>query len=273
MKPSWIFALLAGLALSGNVRAQTQPWQFHWQPGQVLTYRIEHVTKATETVGSNRFEVGAKLNLVKRWQVQSIDDKGIATLQMSVVSMRNEQLRPNGEVVVYDSANPAKSTPGLKKQLEKYVGKPLAVLRVNGQGKVIEVIKGAAAQFESDPPLGLRLPLAVPGVGQSWERLYQITLEPPYGTGEKYQGVQRYTVTKISDGLATIQLATNLKMPENAAERVPLMQKQPAGEIVYNIQAGHVQRADLRVDQTVQGHQGENSSYRFQSVYREECLE
>jgi hypothetical protein len=273
MKPRWIVTLVATLILAGGVRAQTPAWHFHWKQGQVLTYRIEHVTKATEAVGRDRFEVSSKLNLVKRWQVQGIDDKGVATLQMSVVAMRNEQIRPNGDVLLFDSTHPDKSTPGLKEQMAKYVGKTLAVLRVDGQGKVVEVIKGSAAQFESDPPLSLRLPQGTPVPGQSWERLYQITLEPPYGTGEKYKGTQRCTVTKIADGLALIQLATKLQMPDNVSERVPLLQKQPHGTIVFNVNAGRVQRAEMHVDETLQGHQGENSSYHFQSVYREEFVE
>jgi hypothetical protein len=134
------------------------------------------------------------------------------------------------------------------------------------------VIKGLAAQYESDPPLTLRLPQGSVMLGQTWERLYQITLNPPYGTGEKYQGTQRYTVTKIAGGLATIQLATKLQLPESVSERVPLVQKQPQGEIVFNIQAGRVQSAELHVEQSLQGHQGQNSSYRFQSMYREQYL-
>jgi hypothetical protein len=266
-------ALVAAMSFTVSVRAQTAAWQFRWQPGQVLTYRIEQVTKATEISGRNRFEVSSKLTLVKRWQVQGIDDKGVATLQMTVTSMRNEQVRPNGEVLLFDSSHPDKSTPELREQMAKYVGKPLALLRVDGRGKVVEAIKGSAAQFESDPPLSLRLPQAATQSGQSWERLYQIALEPPYGTGEKYRGTQRYTVTKIAGNLATIQLTTNLQMPDNVSERVPLLQKQPRGEIVFNIQAGRLQSADFRVDQTLQGHQGEGSSYHFESVYREQYVE
>jgi hypothetical protein len=273
MKIRSLIAVLSALILAESVPAQSQSWQFHWRQGQVLTYRIEHSTRATETVSQNRFEVSSKLNLVKRWQVQAVDDKGVATLQMSLVSMRNEQVRPNGEVLLFDSANPDKNTPGLSEQMQKYVGKPLAVLRVDRQGKVVEVIKGSPAQFESDPPLILRLPASIPAAGQSWERLYQITLEPPYGTGEKYQGRQCYTVTKIADGVATIQLTTNLKMPGSVSERMPLVQKLPTGRIVFNIGAGRVQSAELRVDQTLQGQQGEGSSYRFQSAYRQEYMD
>jgi hypothetical protein len=261
---------------SGRARAQdlsSSSWQFRWKQGQVLNYRIEHVTKATETTGTTkveRTEVASRLNIVKRWQVQSVDANGIATLQMSITAMRNEQIRPNGDVLLFDSIAPEKSTPGLREQMERYIGKPLAGLRVDRYGKVVEVLKGSATQFESDPPLVLRLPPETPVASRPWERVYQVTLDPPYGTGEKYDGTQRYSLAKIADGLATIEIATTLKLPENVAERIPLLQKQPAGQVVFNVRAGRIENVHLQVDQTVAGHQGPNSSYRFQSTYREQ---
>jgi len=53
-------------------------------------------------------------------------------------------------------------------------------------------------------------------------------------------------------------------------DRVPLLQLQPQGEIVFDLQAGRLRSATLRVDKELTGHQGEGSSYRFQSVYSEE---
>jgi hypothetical protein len=283
MARTWLFAVLAGLVALESTSAQqpvarivnppSKPWQFRWHKGQSLTYRIEHVTKATETIGNSKLETSSRLNLTRRWQVESMDDHGIATLHMSVLAMRNEQVRPNGDVLLFDSAHPEQGTPGFKEQMAKYMGTTLAIVRVDGYGKVIEVIKGSATQYESDPPLVLRLPPRTPAVGQSWERIYQVTLEPPHGTGEKYPGRQTYTVTKLAEGMATIRLTTQLKLPEPVAERVPLLPKLPAGDIVFDVRSGRIQRVDLRIDQTVNGLQGEGSSYRVESSYREEYLE
>src|SRR5262245_49816115 len=106
----YVPAVLLGLALVGPAAAQGAPWRFRWQPNQVLTYRVEHVSSASEVVGSNKVETSSKVNLVNRWQVLAVDAQGSATLQLSLTALRHEQTRPGGEVLLFDSANPDKST-------------------------------------------------------------------------------------------------------------------------------------------------------------------
>jgi hypothetical protein len=133
-------AVLIGLAwigLDSTAQAQPSGWRFRWQTGQVLTYRVEQITTASETLGDRKDESKTKLNLVKRWQVQGVDGAGVATLQLSLTSMRMETTTPRGDVIVFDSAAPEKCDAKLKEQLSQYVGQPLAVLRVDAKGKVI----------------------------------------------------------------------------------------------------------------------------------------
>jgi hypothetical protein len=42
---------------------------------------------------------------------------------------------------------------------------------------------------------------------------------------------------------------------------------QPEGEMVFDVQAGRLQSAALRIDKELKGHDGEGSSYHFQSRY------
>ena len=268
----WLLTVLAPLVLVTGSSAQSTSGHFHWVKGQVLHFRVEQTTKVSEVIGGKKAETGFKLNLVKRWEVQEVD-QGAATVKLSITAMRHEQQRPNGEVLRFDSTNPDKCTPELREQMGKYIGQTLAILKVDGQGKVLEVIKGSANQYESDPPFVLRLPAEPLLVGTAWERTYQITLDPPLGTGEKIASRQKYQVTALANGLATIRMNTDLKMPTAISERMPLLQKQPEGEIVFNIQAGRVQSVDLHIDKELQNHQGEGSSYRFVSSYKEQYAE
>jgi len=269
MAQKWILTILAPLVLMSTVRAQSTSGHFHWVKGKTIYYRVEQTTKVTEVVGGKKTETGSKLNLVKRWEVQDVDAKG-ATVRLSITAMRHEQHRPNGEILRFDSTNPDKSTPEMREQMGKYIGQTLAILRVDGQGKVLEVIKGSANQYESDPPFVLRLPAEPLLVGTAWERTYHITLDPPLGTGEKIASRQKYQVTALANGLATIRMNTDLKMPTPVSERMPLLQKLPEGEIIFNIPAGRVQSVDLHIDKELQNHQGEGSSYRFVSSYKEQ---
>ncbi len=266
-------AILVGLAMSATATAQGPAWRFRWQVGQTLQYRVDHVTTVTEVVGSNKTETTAKLALVKRWQVQAVDGQGVATLQLSLAAMRNEQTRPDGSVLLFDSANPEKSTPELREQLAKYVGATLAILRVDGYGRVVGVPQGDAKRYESELPLVVVLPEAAPAAGQAWERSYKITLDPPQGTGEEYETVQKYVCEKAEGSAGHIRVTTQLKnTPASLRDQIPLLQKQTAGEIVFDIGSGRLHSARLLVDKVLEGHQGPGSSYRFQSTYTEQYV-
>jgi hypothetical protein len=259
------------LVILGAETAQGQVWRFHWQSGQVLNYRVEQSTAIAEVVDGQPTETRSKLQNTKRWQVLDVDPAGTATLQLSLTSLRLEMTTPSGEVMVYDSANPEGNNPALKTQMEKYIGQPLALLRVDNRGQVVDVKEskfGPASRYESEPPFVITLP-ATAGA-PNWERAYKVTLEPPQGTGDKYEAVQTYTRGNVEGRENTVTLATILKtQPEAAADQIPLFQMQPAGEIDFDNRAGLMQSASLHIDKQIKNHQGEGSSYHFQSTYTE----
>ncbi len=272
----WLLTMIAGLTVAATAPAQTASWQFRWQKGQVLTYRVEHITSATEVVGDNKSDSKTKLNLTKRWQVLDVDTAGIATLHLSLSALRLETTTPSGGILFFDSAAPDKGDAHMREELGRFVGQVLAVLRIDAQGRVIEVKEskhGTASRFESELPFIVVLPHEGPMADQNWERPYKITLEPPQGTGDKYDAVQKYLCKAVTNDRVTIAVTTELKtMPENVLDRVPLLQMQPEGEIVFDTQAGRLQKATLRIEKELMGHQGTGSSYRFQSTYTEEYV-
>jgi hypothetical protein len=267
-------AIFLTFVLTTTASAQTAAWRFHWQQGQTLHYRVEHTTYVAEVVGGSKVETRSKVNLVRRWHVVAVDAQGVATIEMSITAMRNEQTRPNGEVMVFDSRELDKSTPALAEQLSKMIGQTLVVLCVDGLGRVVEVPKSTASRYEAEPPFGLTLPGNAINVGQSWERPYNIVLDPPLGAGEKYPATQKYACSKLEDGVATCAVTTNVpKMPESKADQLTLLQKLLEGEVGFDVQHGRLQSSRFVIDRQVQGHQGEGSSYRFQSTYTEQFAE
>lgn len=273
----FVVALCAGLTLASSGLAQTADWRFHWKTGDVLTYRVEQATSASEVVDGKKTETTAKLGNTKRWQVLGVDGKGIATLQLSLTALRIEQVAPDGEVLLFDSANPDKSTPQMREQLSKYLGAPLAVLRIDSKGRLIEVKEskfGPPSRFESELPFGVTLPDGPTEVGKTWERAYAVTLEPPQGTGEKFDAVQRYMCKSVQGAAVMIGMMTHIKsLPAALLDQVPLLQMQPEGEVIFNIQTGRLQSAVLKVNKELKNHQGEGSSYQFQSTYSEQIVE
>jgi hypothetical protein len=268
-----LLVTIVSLVFASAATAQSA-WRFRWQQGQVLIYRVEESVTASETLTEGKSESKTKASLVKRWQVQSVDTAGVATVQLSLDKLRLEKTTSGGDMLIYDSSDPAKSDSQMKEQLGRYVGQPIAILRLDGFGNVVEVKKsefGPASRFEADLPFKLGLLGVEFRAGQSWERNYKVTLEPPQGTGEKYDAVQHYSCKSISNGVASITLTTTLKtMPESLLDRVPLLQLQPEGELVFDTQSGLMRSARLVIDKELKGHQGEGTSYRFQRTYVEE---
>jgi hypothetical protein len=268
--------LVAGILAVGAASAQTSAARFQWQKDQVLTYRVEQITSASELVDNTKVETKAKLNVTKRWQVKEVDAAGIAILQMSLTAMRLETTRPDGQALLFDSTNPDKSTPEMKTELERLVGPPLAVLRLDDRGKLVEVKEskfGPATQFERELPFLLMLPEGAIKEGQAWERGYTIKLAPPAGAGEKYDAVQKYACKTATADLTTITMTSEVKdLPPNPLDQVPLIQGLPQGEIIFDVKKGLLRSARLTIDKELKGHQGEGSSYRFQSVFTEELV-
>jgi hypothetical protein len=96
-------------------------------------------------------------------------------------------------------------------------------------------------------------------------------LEPPQGTGdEKYAAVQRYICKDVADNLATVSLTTEVKgIPAAQEDQVPLWQMQPEGEIVFDLQAGRLQKATLKIDKEAKI---EGGNTHFQSIYTEQYV-
>ncbi len=263
----------AWLTLAATVGAQSTAPRFQWRAGQTLDYKVEQSTSVTDTMEDKTSETGSKLSTVKHWQVQDVDPQGVATVQLSLVSLRIETKSPNGDVLVFDSSQPDKSTPEMKKQMGQYVGVPLAVLRVSPLGKVLEVKQcnfGPASRYECEPPFGIVLSDDM--ANGSWQRAYQVTLEPPQGTGEKYSATQKYSVKSQDGGKLIIGFSTEVPLPAAVADQIPLLQWQPQGEIVFDTQTGATRSVRFNIDKELKGQQGPGSTYRFQTVYQEEMV-
>jgi hypothetical protein len=265
--------VLTVLAAASAVAAQT-PGRLRWQPGQVLVYKVEQETQVVDGTKDARSESKTRLAETKRWQVLEVDNAGVATLQLSLQSLLVEMTRPDGEVLRFDSAAPEKSTLEMRQSLGRYLNGPLAVLRIDPLGRVIQVKEshyGPASRFEVEVPFAAVLPTGALTPGVSWERPYNITLEPPQGTGEKYAAVQNCTCKSVEGNAATVAFTTVLKTPPEALpDRVPLLDKLIEGEAVFDLAAGRMNRAAYRVNQELKDYMGEGSIFHVRSSYVEQ---
>lgn len=261
-------AFVASSLLSGQNLA------FRFQAGQTMTYRIDQETTATDTMGDNSSSVKNRTRVLKRWNVVEVDPNGVATLEMRLLELVLETTRPNGEVLKFNSAAPDGP---LKDSLAPLVGPVVARLKVDTLGRVLEVIEskfGKASRYETEPPFVAMLHGQGVVAGQTWQRSYQHTLEPPAGTGEKVDLVQKYVTKEAQDGIVRVEIdSIAAKAPATPADEAPLLQILPKGTIVINTKTGLLQSAELTIDREVKNATGQGSTYRFQSSYKETLVE
>ncbi len=274
MNQRGLAAAVVAMIWASAAPAQEPNWQFRWQKGQVLTYKAEHKTHVEEVVEKSKVASGSKLSVVKRWQVAEVDAKGNAVLHLSLTAMRNEQTRPNGEILLFDSANPENNSAELREQMSKFIGQTLAILSIDSQGRVLEVKQGSAARYEAEPPFAVVFPPTPAKIGQAWLRPYSVTLDPPYGNGEKFEAKQSIKCTNLAAGKAMLAIANQFSaMPENVKDHVPLIQKLSEGQVTFDLQTGRMVEVQLNIDRTLTNHHGEGSSYRFQSSFTEKLID
>lgn len=258
--------------------AAAEPPRFRFAKGETIAYRLVQTTDVSETVPDEKTgkpaetTVATKADVVRHWRVADVDERGVATVEMSIKSMRWER-RAGKEEDVFDSSRPDDLN---KSELARHVGPVLAVLRIDPQGKVVEVKEskvGPATRFVTDLPFKLVLPDAEPKVGETWDRSYTIQLDPPLGTGEKYPAVQKYTCREPQGGFVTVGLATEVKeLPAAAADHVPLLPLTQEGLLYFHAPSGRYYGARCKVERELKNHHGEGSTYKFVSTYVEDLV-
>jgi hypothetical protein len=271
-----LFAVIAIAALTPALRGEAP--RFRFQKGETLTYHLVQTTKVIETIPDDKTnkpvesESTTKVDLIRKWKTTDVDAKGVATLEMTIPAMRWER-KAGKEEDVFDSSNPDDLN---KKEMARHVGPVLATLRIDAYGRLLEVKEskiGPAARFATELPFKLVLPDAEPKPGDVWDRSYTIQLDPPLGTGEKYQAVQTYTCQEPRSGLLTLNLTTDVKdAPAQAADQIPLLPLMPSGAVYFQVATGRYYAARLKIEKALKNHQGEGSSYRLVSTYVEDIV-
>lgn len=262
-----------------------EPLRFRFTAGQVLTYNVRQTTTVTETTPDEKTgspttgTTTTKLSLTRKWEVKSVDADGSASLEMAITALRQEIVRPgpadkNGQpttdTVVIDS-----TTADGQKQMAEYLNKPVVTIKLDPQGQMREAktVGGSSHRLEAELPFRITLPAAALEANAGWDRAFTITLDPPIGTGEKYDATQTFTYKGMSQGYAVIGMTTMLKSPpSDAAEMPALVPLLWEGDTYFQPDTGRYAGATLKVRKEVPNHQGAGTKFVYESEYAEGLL-
>ncbi len=253
------------------------PAVFRWQASQQLPYRIRQQTVVRETLIDPRSrqpqvtEVHTTLELVRQWHVRSVDQDGTATLQMTILRMRQQLQRGREEPVVRDSQKPDDA-----KEMTNYLNKPIVTVRVDRHGQIREVVEAAtssARRLEAELPFRLVLPATGIRPDQRWERTFRVVIDPPHGVGDAFPCIQQYRCTSIDHDKAVIAITTRCtQWPTSVAERLALIPYLWEGTVEFDLRSGEYLGSRLQVKETLADYAGPGSRYEYHSAFHEERL-
>ena len=278
---SMVFCVLAVLfclfnGFSTHAFAQI-PGEMRFQKGQKFRFQVDHITEVTDSQGETKTTVKNTVLVTKLLEILSVDESTrSATITLKLEKLKMETVRPNGQILAFDSAAKNKDDGPLGKSLAPLIGKEIARLKVDNQGRVLEVRseQTPAGRYEVEPVFLVVFPGKTLQVNETWQRAYNATLDPPSGTGEKVPMVQTYKIQAIDGPKATIQLETAWKTePKTANDQMPLLQYLPQGTVVVETASGLPLEATLKIDREIKDSNGAGSSYKFTSTYVERRVE
>ena len=155
------------------------------------------------------------------------------------------------------------------------LGKPLATVRINGQGQEKNRVNHAGTQANLGMG-GLTLPLPAHAikVGDNWAVPRETQARLAGGEVKRIKVRELYTLKKVKTGVATIDVRSQPITPIGDAKvKSQVVQQLSNGTIKFDIDAGRVLSKQLDWDETVVGFEGAESMMEYRARLTETLIE
>ena len=118
---SVVFCLFNGF--STHAFAQI-PGEMRFQKGQKFRFQVDHKTEVTDSQGETKTTVKNTVLVTKLLEILSVDEATrSATITLKLEKLKMETVRPNGQILAFDSESTNKDDSPLGKSLAPLIGK------------------------------------------------------------------------------------------------------------------------------------------------------
>ena len=278
-----VFCALAGAATvwavltapaAADSGAENYTLRYRFQPGETLRWEVVHRARIKTTVSGTTETAEMVSTSIKAWRVEDVQPDGKVTFEHRVESVDMWQKRTGHNEVRYNSQTDDTPPPGFE-QVAGSVGVPLSEVTMDATGRILHRERNTKTHSaENEGPMTIPLPQAPVAVSESWSLPYQIDVPVgPTGAVKKIKTLQKYTLTGVSAGIATIRVATQILTPvHDPAVEAQLIQRQSSGTVRFDVDAGRVVGQQMDLDKQVVGFSGEASSLHYLTRFTEKLL-
>jgi len=276
---TWMFTVAAALSVVA-ADAEKYTLRYHFRPGETVRWEVEHRSKVRTTVSGTTEAVETLTTSLKAWRITEVRPDGTATFQHSFewIDMRNNLSGP--DQTRYNSRTDATPPPGFE-DAAKRVGIVLSTVTIDAKGKVrhrhdAKPRPGGGPQKSPDQGDGwmtIPLPEEPVAVGHTWSLPLDIEIPLPGGGVKKIKAVQQFTLDEVKTGVATILVSTDILTPiTDPAIEAQLVQRETAGKVRFDIDAGRIIGQQMDIDKRVVGFRGDASSIHYLNRFSEQLV-
>ncbi len=268
---------VAGAEESSDKEASKYTLRYKFKAGETLRWEVVHRALIKATVSGTTDSEEMVTKSVKVWQVKEVKDDGTAVFENMVESVDMRQKRTGRQEVRYNSKTDKEAPPEYATVPES-VGVRLSTITLSANGDVVARKKekvGAGARNE-EGEITVPFPKEPIAVGKSWSFPHEITVPLENGTIKTVKTEQKFTLEEVKTGIATIGVVTVILTPINdPVVEAQLIQRQSAGTVRFDIDAGRVIGQQMDLDKRVVGFTGNRnptSSIHYLTRFTEEFL-
>ena len=246
--------------------------KYKFKAGEEVRWGVEHKATTKTQIAGTLEESSSRTKSVKLWKIKSIDKLGNISFVHSVESTELWQQVGDAEPVAFDSKS-GKEAPEEFAPAMDTIGKPLGVITISPNGKVIDrkVDQGQASFGIGD--ICTPFPNKPISVGHRWFVPTEFAVTDEDGRKLKLKARLNYELSKVVNGVAIISFRTEVLTPiESDQIRAQLLQKLNDGYVAFDIEMGRLTTREIEWNEKVQEYAGADSYLRYTGKMTEKIV-
>jgi hypothetical protein len=252
--------------------SSTYDLKYKFKPGETVRWEVVHRAAVDTTIQGTNQTAETRSISVKAWKITEISDEGQIKFIHSVESIDMWQKSQGRQEVRYNSRTD-ETVPAGYEDVAKAVGIPLTAVTIDQRGKVVSRVEKHPQANMNATPITMPLPDEPVAVGYTWSVPLDVEVILHGGGSKKIATKQQFTLEKVVDGLATIQVDMTVLTPLNdPAIEAQLIQRLTNGQLKFDIDRGRVVSQQMDMDRRVIGFSGAASSMHYLTRFTEELL-
>ena len=265
--------LCMSVARAGGNDAEKVTLAYKFKPGDTLRYSVDHRSSIRSTIEGATEKAIMRTESMKVWKVIDVMSDGEIEFMHMVDRVKMTNRVSDRAEMVYDSEKDAVPPAGFE-DAAAAVGVPLSVIRMSPRGEVIERnVKHRQPAADAEAPVTLLLPDHPVAVGDTWNEPRIVSVQTADGAKRDIQARRHYELTKVANGIATIDVDYQVLSPIDPAIEAQLVQRLMKGAAKFDIELGRVVSQRMDVDERVLGFAGPTSSMHYVMQMEEELLD